>query len=803
MKKIHKILLGIAGAAAALAMIAAAAVSPAAKHYIEKHDRELIGRTIRMERLRANVFTGRLRIDGLVVGGAEDSAAFFRLDSFDMRLRLLPLLGRRVHITRLHLTGPDMKVYQRGERFDFDDLTARFAGDTAQTDEAPSAPWEVGIYDIAIRRGHIFYKDLALDAVWGLNDVNLRIPGVCFSGEQTDVGAVLEFAEGGSLATQVGYDIASSAFDIGLRLRDFSLGGTLPYFRQALDISDVEGRLSADVTLKGDLEHLLALRAEGTASLADFALLDARQRRVAGVDTLGVRLAEADLGRSVFRFDRIYVGGPSALVEFTPEGDNLSALVKGGEPAPDGTSAAEAAAAAELQAAESGSGAQFTIGDLEIQRGCVDLHDLTLERPFEYRISEIRMRSRDFDPAKHNRLTVDARMQQTGSARLRWDGTLYDLDNQSLTLSLTNIDLKDFTPYCEHYTAYPLSHGNLTFRSQNTIRNRNLDGTNHLDMFDPRVEKKLKGMKPEMNLPLKLGLYVLKDKKGHVRMDLPVKGNLDAPEFSYRKIVLKAIGNVLLKVATAPFSFLTGGGGELDCIPLEASQFAFTSEQYALFDRIAAMLREKPDMHATLAQRIDLERALPEAATTALQMAYAEHRRSADSTAGRTPMSLLEYEKIRQTDIRSAEIGAFADSLLLARGASPRGLSAESKAITLYREQATERLIGMMRGRNRALADYMQRTHGLNEPALRVEPLDSTATIRYKGRDRYLLSVEVEGETATVSEDTPADDASAGTAAGTDAAGTDAAPDTPAGTPTGPAAAGAAAGAAAASAAEE
>ena len=51
-------------------------------------------------------------------------------------------------------------------------------------------------------------------------------------------------------------------------------------------------------------------------------------------------------------------------------------------------------------------------------------------------------------------------------------------------------------------------------------------------------------------------------------------------------------------------------------------------------------------------------------------MAYAEHLKSADTT-GRQPMSMLEYEKIQQTDIRTPAIMAFADSLLAQRGISP------------------------------------------------------------------------------------------------------------------------------------
>ena len=582
MKKWIKITLIAAAVLAVLIVIAAIAVSPVAKNYIEKHDRELIGRSIRMERLRMNIFTGRLRIEGLRIGGSEDSTTFFRLDSFEMRMRLWPLLGNRVLVKKISFAGPDVKIYQRGNAFSFDDITARFAGDTtaAATPEKPSKPWEIGIYDISIRNGRVFYKDLALDAEWGMNDINLHIPGVYFSGEKTDVGAVLNFAEGGSLSTDVGYNIESSEFDIGIRLQDFALAGTLPYFRQSLDVTAVDGRLSADIRLRGNTEHLLSLTTEGTASLAGFALRDRQQRPVAGVDTLGVKLAEGDLGKMRFVFDRIYVSGLSALFEMTPEGNNLAALMKSpaaetasptavsasaaANPAPEAapapaaeiTTSAVPAPAAEITASDAAGSATpsptLRIADLEITNGRVTVRDLTMHRPFEYTVSEIRMRSRDFDPSKRNSMTVDARMQKTGSAKLRWEGTLEDMDNQNITLWLTNLDLRDFGPYCEHYTAYPLTKGNLTFRSQNVIRDRYLDGTNHLDMFEPKVDKKRREIKAEMNIPLKLGLYVLKDKKGHVKMDLPVRGSLDSPEFSYRKIVLKAICNVLLKVVTAP-----------------------------------------------------------------------------------------------------------------------------------------------------------------------------------------------------------------------------------------------------------
>ena len=773
MKRAWKIALIASVTLAVLTLAAALAISPVAKSYIEKHDRELLGRSIRMQRLRMNVFTGRLRIEGLRIGGVDDSTTFFSLDSFDMRMRLIPLISNRVTIKHIHFTGPDVKIYQRGNAFSFDDILEHFASsDTTAVAGEPSDPWQIGIYDIRIRNGHVFYKDLALGATWGLNEINLQIPGVYFGGEKTDVGAVLNFAEGGSLATSVAYDIATSEFDVGLKISELALNSMLPYFRQSLDIGGIEGRLSADVRLKGNTEHLLSLRSEGTAALAGFALLDKELRPVAGVDTLGVKLAEGDLEKMRFRFERLYAEGLSLTAELTPEGDNISSLIKpsadtpaAAEPAPEGAQTPEAT---------------LQIADLEIARGHITLRDMTMEKPFEYTISDIRMHSRDFDPSTRNRLEIDARMQRTGQAKLRWEGTLDDMNNQNITLWLTNLDLKDFTPYCEHFTAYPITDGNLTFRSQNVIRNRYLDGTNHLDVFEPRVDRKRKDLKPEMNIPLRLGLYVLKDKKGHVKMDLPVGGNLDSPEFSYRKIVMKAIGNVLLKVVTAPFSFLSGNRDNLEYIALDASQYAFTSEQYAAFDKIARMLKDKPEMQIALTQRIDMARALPAQTVNALRLAYHNSLAAADSTGQRPRLSMLEFEKLQQIDIRTPAVTAFADSLLAAQGLAPQGSSADAKAMTLYRDQALAQLRRMMALRDKALGDYMLSTHGLQAPAFRLQPLDSAAIDTYKGRDRYTIAIGLDGETIEVGEEQPSESDAAGTPAASGSGTTANPPATPA-----------------------
>ncbi len=758
MKKTWKITLIAAATVLVLVLAVALLVSPVAKHYLVKHSPELIGRQVTVDKLRFNLFTGRLHVTDLRIAGAEDSTTFFSFADLEVRMRLLPLLAHRIDVKRIALQSPDLKIYQRGSEFNFDDIVAKFRSDTTQVAPAePAEAWEIGIYDISIAEGHIFYKDLLIGATWGLNDLNLQIPGVYFSREKTDVGVVLNFAEGGSLATDLAYRVETSDYDLGIRLTDFTLAGLLPYVQQSLDVNGVEGRLTADVHLQGNADHLLEMNAKGTATLAGFALRDRSDAAVLTADTLHIDLAEGKPQPMTLRFNRIYASGVQALAELHADGgNNLAALIKP-SPADAAGQTPENGAADAPATTSSQEAVKLTVADLEIRRSGVTLRDLTLEKPFEYRVGDIRMKSRDFDPDKRNKLTIQARMQKTGTARLVWDGSLSDIGNQNITLLLSNLDLRDFTPYSEHFTAYPVTAGNLSFRSQNVIRNRYLDGTNHLDAFEPKVDKKRKDLKPEMNIPLKLGLYVLKDKKGHVQMDLPVKGSLDSPEFSYRKIVMKAIGNVLLKVVTAPFSFLGGHRDNLEYIDIDPLQYAFTSEQYASFDKLAQMLQEKPEMKIALTQRIACDRALARQAQNNLRMAYYNSRQPRDTTGRQPQLSMLDYEKIQALDFKSEAVNAFTDSLVRAAGQDPARMNAAGKALALFGETATTQLTGIVARRDSALMRYMTTTHALPAGAFRIQPADSATLRSYNGRDRYTIALEVDGETVEIAPETSPD----------------------------------------------
>ena len=130
--------------------------------------------------------------------------------------------------------------------------------------------------------------------------------------------------------------------------------------------------------------------------------------------------------------------------------------------------------------------------------------------------------------------------------------------------------------------------------SHNTINNSVLNGKNRIDIYKAEVGKKRKDVDAQLNIPVKAALYVLKDKDDKILLDVPVKGNIDSPEFNYMKLVWKTIGNLFVKVATSPIRAIgeaMGLGNSPEFIKIDANQRDFTSEQYYTIDRVAEMAK--------------------------------------------------------------------------------------------------------------------------------------------------------------------------------------------------------------------
>jgi len=169
--------------------------------------------------------------------------------------------------------------------------------------------------------------------------------------------------------------------------------------------------------------------------------------------------------------------------------------------------------------------------------------------------------------------------------------------------------LSPVTPYSGKYIGYVIDKGKFSFDVQYFIEKRKLDSKNNIFIDQLTLGDKIEG--PDATkLPVKLAIALLKDRRGQIRLDIPVTGSLDDPQFSVWKIVIKVLVNLLSKAATAPFALLGslfGGGEELGYVEFDYGSALLTDVNANKIETLTKALQEKPSLRLDITGYADME----------------------------------------------------------------------------------------------------------------------------------------------------------------------------------------------------
>lgn len=204
-----------------------------------------------------------------------------------------------------------------------------------------------------------------------------------------------------------------------------------------------------------------------------------------------------------------------------------------------------------------GESSEYTIDEFTLKGGEINYIDLSVPAvPFTYRLDKLKVESENFSTADRNHILFSARLGSNGKVDATYDGMLSDQNNMQLALTLEEVDLTEFSALFVQLFGREVISGTLDLTTEMSTINGHINGTNHVVITDPKVEKiKDLPFKPEYRkVPLKTALYVMTDKNGKCEMDLPVKGSKDDPKFSYKRALMKVFSKFIVKLVTSPFS---------------------------------------------------------------------------------------------------------------------------------------------------------------------------------------------------------------------------------------------------------
>ena len=699
---------------------------PYAKNYIQKHSKELVGRKIEIKNLHLNIFTGRFEIDSLRVYEANDRDLFVSIDTFLVRVNLLKLISSKIEVNELKVIAPYAIIIQNGSHFNYDDLMPK--EDTSKTPKAKSSfPKSIVINNILFRKGKLVYTDQQLKNTIAMNELGVTIPQITLDQGNTNAGIHLMIGNKATLDSYLTLNMKTNEYRLNLDIKSLPAEIITPYIKAYYNIGKLEGLVNTNLTFTGNMNHITDFKIRGTGTASAINVTNMLGEPIAKVGVAAVKINNIDWTRSIYLFDYIHASNANLSFILAPKTNNFSVLMKPEQPNTTTTPASDPMT--------------VKIKDLHVTGSQLLFTDKTLKTQYSLPINKIDFLATNFDMNGTNQIKTKASFPEGGKMNFRWKGNMNDLSNQQIMVNLQNLSLKLFSAYCLDYTAFPITTGNLNFVSKNNIRSNNIESMNIVDVYKMKVGDKHKELKPEYKVPLKLALYVLKDKDEKIKFDLPVKGSIKDPKFSYKKIIFKTLVNLMVKVAVSPVRFLANTIGlknnNLEEIAIDPLQKGFTAEQYSQLNDLATIIKTKPEMTLTMTQFVDLKEQVP------LYALYLTKERYLLSLKPETkdPFAFEEVQAVKTND---EKFTAFVDTLIRKQGKPIDNISFQEKINALYiPDTLMARFQNKLSHRNDQLKNYLITTGGLATKNLLILTADKPSLDAYTEKPKYKIDMNL------------------------------------------------------------
>jgi len=179
-----------------------------------------------------------------------------------------------------------------------------------------------------------------------------------------------------------------------------------------------------------------------------------------------------------------------------------------------------------------------------------------------------------------------------------------------VAVSFKNVELTTVSPYSTKFAGYPITKGKISVDLRYKLSKNVLEAENKVVIDQLTLGEKTES--PDAtSLPVKLAIALLKDRNGVIDIDLPVRGDLNSPDFKYGRVLLDVLVNLITKAVLSPFNLvagLVGGSGEeLSVVEFPVGTDTLTSVSEGKLTSLAKALTERPGLRVEIAGAADGE----------------------------------------------------------------------------------------------------------------------------------------------------------------------------------------------------
>lgn len=526
---------------------------------------------------------GRLRVDDIRFGLGEQE-----LSTGTVNIDGVSLFLRQNSDGQLNLLAPfqntadeaDSDEGGSGASFRWTVAGVELANSTVNwRDEQPRIPAELALEDLSVSIGEISHR---LE-----EPVKYNASGALNGGGRVSINGQ---------ATMAPFTLEAGLSGSGIALSQFGA-----YIDQAANLEVRDGLLSVDGNLDLDQQQEpLTGMFSGTGEVVslDMSLGDSDQPLIRW-QSVRLEPLEYNVAPARLQIGTVTLAGPMVNVVRDSNGiHNIERIVRS-------SPSEESGSAGEDTGSGSESGFIFRIGQLMLEEGAIAYTDRTLNPTFATKVDQLRGSVTGLSNVapQQGRVSIQGRVGDVATMELDGSvGTLGTEDTSELKLAMENFSLPILSPYFGRYLGYAVDSGKLNLDLDYEFSGSRLDAANSVILDRLELGEAVQS-EQAVNAPVKLGLALLRDRRGVIDIDLPISGDMENPDFSIGRVVMNTFVNLVAKAATSPFSMLGSiadlaglSEEELGSVRFEAGRTDLASGEGVKLEAIGKALNERPGL---------------------------------------------------------------------------------------------------------------------------------------------------------------------------------------------------------------
>lgn len=579
------------------------------KYWIENNSTELVGRKIQIEKIQINYLKAAVKIKGFTLYEKDDEQVFVSFQLLNVNFEPIRLLKKEYVFSEIKLIAPYLNVVQGESSFNFEDMIPP-ADTLSESENTDTTALRLAVYNFVLEKGKICYTNPKMQHPLRIENLNFVLPGFSFDSEQADADLAFQIGQTGRVNVNALVDNVANKVLAEVDVRDVDFKPFTGFVHDFVEIETFAGWFSSNITIEAKIDNFADLKAAGTVAVDSFEITDTSGLTVLGFERFEMVASEIDVAQSYFHLSSVLLKNPMSGFQRYPSSTNIENMLRL-ENEPD-TVVYENVGDAETIDTVARRSIAFQLDSFRMENGTVFFADHALNRPFEYQLDSMNVWMASFSDTS-TRIPAGISFITPGNGRISANALLniqnpFDL---SIRMNLKNLNMLSFSPYSEYYLAMPIVRGifNYDFEldmDSLSLKNNNVIGINNIEMGQKT------GDTTAVKVPVKLALYVLKDRHGMISINMPVEGNPSDPGFSFGKILWQTFSNLMIKTAAAPLNALAGVVGvspdRIKEIDFQYGQSYPDAGQEDKLEKISQIMKRNKDLKFRFVQFTNVQR---------------------------------------------------------------------------------------------------------------------------------------------------------------------------------------------------